>query len=333
MLHGKWRGNYERKEEDMNIAKYLLSGIPWQADGEAGAGDSAGDDAAALAAAEAAVAAGNVGDASGGAGEAGDAGEAGGDIAAAKAAEQAAAAATQAAAAAKAKGQKAPKWALERLAEETRAKQALAVELEHERAEKRRLAELTERLQAAGKDGKDGAAAAATKPPVPAIPAERFDAEVQRRAEQLLFTQDCNAVAAAGHAAFPDFGETLGILNAVGATSDEFLQDIIATDKAAAPALMRELAANPERAKQLVTMSSRQRVAELVRMSIPLGRNKASVPSVGNVLSRAPTPKAAVSGQASRDEGGLNDTIGDEEFSRRWDDKFLRPARANGAVA
>jgi len=156
---------------------------------------------------------------------------------------------------------------------------------------------------------------------------------VQRRAEQLLFTQDCNAVAVAGHAAFPDFGETLGILNAVGATSDDFLQDIIATDKVAAPALMRELAANPERAKQLVTMSSRQRVAELVRMSIPLGQNGAGqAKPATNVLSRAPVPKAAVSGQASRDEGGLNDTIGDEEFSRRWDNKFLRPARPNGAA-
>jgi hypothetical protein len=205
-------------------------------------------------------------------------------------------------------------WYMERINEETNAKRALEAELARVKAEKEALA----------------AAADPTLAAPTAKAAPDFQTAVRQEAEKIRFTEDCNAIAAAGNAEFHDFGQTLGILNAVGVTNDDFLMDIIATDKANAPKIMRALAEDPTRAKQLVNMNSRQRVAELVRMSIPASTTTATA-KAANQISKAPAPRAGIAAVAQRDEGGLSDNISDEEWDRRYEK--IKKNAANGASA
>jgi hypothetical protein len=290
----------------------------------AAAAAAASDDAAAQAAQAAAeqAAAAAATDAGADQGAAGQ-----GDDAAAKAAETAAAAAQAAGTAEpEKKPAKAPKWAMDRIAEETEAKRLAREELARERAEKKALADLVEHLKrgnggaAAAADGTaaaatvDTAAARVTAPA--AVDPKRYEADVLSAAERLRFNDDCNTIFQAGTSEFKDFPDAVETLNKANVMQDDFLMDVLAADRANAHKVIHELAQNPEKAIQLARMPSRQRLAELVRMTT------AAKPAPKRETAAPPPIKGKVEAVASLDEGDLSDTISDDEWSARFDKKY-----------
>jgi len=183
--------------------------------------------------------------------------------AAAAAAAQVAEAATAAAAEEAAKAAAKKPWYLDRISQESgKAQQAQA----RADAAERRAAEaeaLATRLQANGDAAKpvaDGQQPRAT---------QDNDAAVLAKAEQLRFFEDTVEVKNRGLSEYgAAFTDTLNVLNAVGAASNDFVADVMAVNKAEAHKIFKQIADNPEKAVMLASMSSRQRIAELTRMTI-----------------------------------------------------------------
>lgn len=296
-----------------------------------GAGTAASEEAAAAAAA--AVAAGTAA----GEGDGAAAGEAGGDGAVA-----------EGAAAAK-DGDKAkpgdggegrkppglkdvlPDWAADEIKEARRGKAQAKEEAERERAARRAAEELIEHLKKGNAGASaavgDGAVAAATvetaaaratgQPPN----AEKYNADVLAAAERVRFNEACNDVLIAGTAEFKDFEKGVGVLNAANVLHDEFLMDVLAIDKANAHKVLYELAQDANKARRLAALPSRQRIAELVRLTSatkPAQKRETSAP--------APIP-GKVAAVASADEGDLGDNVPDDDtWSERWNKKYIKTA-------
>ena len=138
----------------------------------------------------------------------------------------------------------------------------------------------------------------------------------------------------AGENEFKDFGETLGILNAIGATNDDFVSDLLAVDKAGAHKILDKLAKDPEKAASLVGMDSRRRIAELTRMAdAPKTEVKPAAEVVPKpaAISRAPAPKPALSPLAAGPEVDPttpegNEKMSDAQFEKWYKDKYQRRA-------
>ena len=184
-----------------------------------------------------------------------------------------------------------PKWALDRISEESQRARAAEAELARERAGRQSAEELLRRMQAGG-----GATPPTPTPALAATPAtpvtQPRQAEVAAEAARQRFMEDINDTVAKGLSQFGNdsFTGTVNTLTACGAT-DEFLADVLAVDKANAHTLFQKIAAEPERAATLARMPSRQRIAEITRMSIAQGGTPAAAPANG-----APTPAAPAPG-------------------------------------
>lgn len=218
---------------------------------------------------------------------------------------------------------KVPKWMRERLSEETQAKHAERTRAEAAERRAQEAEELARRLQA---DGNQSPAAPAQQPPVP-----DFNEAVRTEAARQRFVDDTIVVRDAGLATIPNFNETLGLLNTIGATSDDFVADVLAVDKANAHFLFDKLAQDPEKASSLVKMNSRTRIAELTRMSmtqpaataltpIPAAAGRQPAAPAARQVSRAPAPAPAVDPSASKVTDWRSDEASDAEFSKGFDD-------------
>lgn len=214
---------------------------------------------------------------------------------------------------------KPPGWWLTRLAEESEAKRQ--AELRATRAEE----QLRARPPVAG-----------DPPPAPqtrtiATDSPEFNDAVTRRANEIKLGEDSSAVLAAGIAKFPDFGQAVDLLSKLNVTHDEFVMDLIAADRVNGHLILNDLAKHPETAISLSKMPSRQRIAELVRMSTALAPKAPATPApAAPTLSKAPKPAPALApvGDGGGDDPLTSDAGTDDEFYAAWKKKYM-PSRAS----
>lgn len=209
-------------------------------------------------------------------------------------------------------------WYLRELAKERGKRQE---ESEARAAAVRRAEEaeaLAQRLQAQRSTDPNAAPShSATRSNAPAVDQELIRQEAAR---QRLY-EDTLELKNRGMAEFgADFNQTLNIINALGAASDEFVSDVLAVDKANAHALYKKLGEEPEKLTALAQMSSRQRIAELTRLSMTKGEAKSAESAVAPLkqVSKAPPPPPAVTPSASKVTDWRSDKSSDEDFSRGW---------------
>lgn len=223
-----------------------------------------------------------------------------------------------------------PAWAMKRISEESaRAREAVerAVAAERRATEAEALAQ---RLQA--RPAGDGAQPAPQpQQQAPADPNAR-QAEVQAEAARQRFYEDTVDVRNRGIRQFgAAFTETLSILGALGATTDDFIQDVLAVDKAGAHATLKQIAADPEKAVALTQMTSRQRIAELTRMTMAEGAKPepaAAEPKppalAAKGVSKAPAPPPVIQPSTTKAVHGYSDEATDEQFTARFQEVMKR---------
>jgi hypothetical protein len=208
-------------------------------------------------------------------------------------------------------------WFLERIsAESGRARQAE----ERAAAAERRASEaeaLAQRLQAG-----NAQPPVQQTPPRTDAPPQDLRGEIQREATAQRLYEDSVELRNKGLGQFgAAFGDTIRILQSVGATTDDFISDAMAVDKANAHSLLHTIAQDPERALALANMNSRQRIAELTRMTVanaaaektdpPLAPTKAPP---AKTVSKAPAPPPPVEPSASKVVDWRSDAASDADF-------------------
>ena len=212
-------------------------------------------------------------------------------------------------------------WYLQRIAEESAKRQqesTRAADLERRLADAEALAA---RLQA----GREGNQNDRQLPPSSQQNDAQRRAEIQQEATRQRFYEDTSEVRSRGLSQFGSaFGETLSILNAVGATSDDFVADVIAFDKQNAHAILDQIAKDPERAAALAQMTSRQRIAEIARMTIKPAESALAAPAAPapRQVSKAPPPPPPVQTSAKKVVHGYSDEASDEEFTAQFNDRI-----------
>lgn len=175
-----------------------------------------------------------------------------------------------------------------------------------------------------------------------AVPQDQYQNDVRAGAEQLRFYENTNEVKQAGFAQFgTGFGAVLETLTAVGATSNDFVYDVLSVDKANAHVIFDTLAKDPERAAALVNMNPRARIAELTRMTMtdvkPAAQSQGQQQAKPASISKAPAPKPAVEPSAPAGESdwldpakldNMTEAEANAMFSRQWDAKYSGRGRA-----
>lgn len=207
-----------------------------------------------------------------------------------------------------------PKWAIDEITSE-RARRRQAEQ------EARDMREMLERLQRQQQQPKEGQQE--QQPPKVQYEQqpsrEAFQSEVRAEAARMKLAEDSGYILNQGRAANPNFNETLGILNAVGFTTDEVVSDLIAVDKANAHKILEKIAKDPEQAVAYAKMDSRSRVAAFTRMAMteqPAARQTEQP----KPISKAPPPKPGFdpAGGAGDPNDLMDDTISDAEWARRY---------------
>lgn len=183
---------------------------------------------------------------------------------------------------------------------------------------------IIERMQ-----GGEKADPVAVKPPAAA---PDFNSAVKAEAAKQRLYDDTLAVRTAGETEFKDFNESLQVLNAIGATNDDFVSDLLAVDKAGAHKLLDKLAKDPEKAASLVGMDSRRRIAELTRMAdAPKTEVKPVAEAPKPAISKAPAPKPAISPLAAGPEVDPttpdgNEKLSDAQWEKWYKSKYMKTA-------
>lgn len=216
-------------------------------------------------------------------------------------------------------------WYMTRISEESNARRVAE--------ERARIAE-----EALARQPNGGAAAPAAEParPAPQPIQQNFETAVRTEAQRLRLYEDTVAVKNAGLAAHPDFNSSLNILTAIGATEDDFVQDVLAVDRANAHEIFHKLALDPEKAAVLAGMSSRARIAELTRMTMPAAAPaadpkvdpkppaKAPAAPAAKQVSKAPPPAPPVEPSAVKVVDWRADTSSEAEFQAGFEDMMKR---------
>ena len=160
-------------------------------------------------------------------------------------------------------------------------------------------------------------------PVVPAPDAPEFQTAVQREAARLLFEQDRQTLIAAGQKEFgmTNFNGIAAILGGAGAATVDFIQDVMAVDKVNAHKILATLAEDPERAASLAEMNTRQRTAELTRISMAANATTTLAPKspaapAQKQVSKAPAPPPPVEPSASKTVPWYSDEASDAEFDK-----------------
>ncbi len=217
-----------------------------------------------------------------------------------------------------------PKWAMDRIHEETNKRQQEAAARAQLERENREMREILARLQT-GKPGEaDPPARVEPKPAV--VPQQEFEAAVHREVDNRTMAQTRTDIINSGYAEFggPKFDEVANILKALNCTGDDFIADVTAVDRAGAHKLLSLIAADPENAARLSGLPSRSRIAELTRMAMTMEPKPAPVtpptpPKV--VVSNAPRPKPKTDPVASNSNSPddlMDDSLSDDEWYARY---------------
>lgn len=210
-------------------------------------------------------------------------------------------------------------WYMERISSETDRRRQAEEQLAQKAREAEEARSMLERLQNGDKPVS----------PVRTETVQDDDARVEARAALKLLQRDSAEVRTAGVREYADFGDSLKVLTSVGATSDDFVQDLIDTDKPNAHKMIDFLAKDPDRALELVNMSSKRRVAELTRIAMTEFNKPAAAappaPAPKVAVSRVPPPKPVLDA-VSDDLGAVdlsNDKLDDATWSKLWNKKYL----------
>jgi hypothetical protein len=159
-------------------------------------------------------------------------------------------------------------------------------------------------------------------PATPAPNAPDFQTAVQREAARLRLAEESTAIRDAGYREFGrQFGDSLAVLNAAGAVSDDIVLDLIAVDKPNAHKILANLAQDPERATALAAMDPRRRTAELTRISMAANATTTPAPKTpaapaAKQVSKAPAPPPPVEPSASKTVPWYSDDASDAEFDK-----------------
>ena len=172
-------------------------------------------------------------------------------------------------------------------------------------------------------------------PPVPPVNETQRQAEIQAAARQQRFYEDTVEVRQKGIAQFgAGFNDTLNILNSLGVASDnEFIADVLAVDKYKAHEILASLAKDPEKAVDLTKLNSRQRIAELTRMTMTQAATSGApaapapaptAPAAPKTTSKAPAPAPAVTPSTTTVKDWRQDDSTEEEFNRGFEEMMER---------
>lgn len=214
-----------------------------------------------------------------------------------------------------------PKWAIDEITSERARRREAEREAQEYKA-------MLDRLQRQGQQPPAGDSPAGQQPQPDARRQEpdprTYEADVRAAAARMRLGEDTVDVRRKGEAEFPNFGETLRILNVMNFTADDVVADLIAVDKANAHKLLDKIAKDPERAGELAKMDPRTRVAEFTRMSMAEQQQQppAKAPVAPKPVSSAPPPKPAFDPAGSPgDPTDLMDDdnkLSDAEWRRRY---------------
>lgn len=154
----------------------------------------------------------------------------------------------------------------------------------------------------------------ASEPPPPS----NFEEAVRQESFKREFARDTGEVRTAGMAKFTDFQQTLGVLDALGVTTNQVILDLLSADKANAHVILDHLAKNPEKAAAITSMDQGRRIAEFVRMA-PLTTaqqtDKPAAPAAPPArVSRAPNPPPPVDPGATKTIDWRSDEADDATF-------------------
>ena len=217
-----------------------------------------------------------------------------------------------------------PKWALQRIQEEASARRA---------AEARAAA-----AEAMLARANPAAPASAPQPPQPQNP-QPLPAAVHAQAEQIVLDQAREDIMNAGSAEFgaARMNEIASIARACNATGNDFIADLVALNRGEAHKTLALLAKEPAELTRLANMNSRQRIAELAKMSV---RNAAPAPAPAPAadpapakpaapapkgISKAPPPAPPIAPTGTREvTDWRSDDASEDEFTKGFNETFAK---------
>ena len=210
-------------------------------------------------------------------------------------------------------------WFLERISQESARAQEAQAKLEAAERRAREAEALAERLRNGNADP------TRHEPPQPRHEAQDPEAVIRAKAQQLRLYEDSAEVRRMGVAKYGEgFKETLSILNAVGATSDDFVADVLAVDRSNAHELFHKIASDPETAASLAQMDPRRRIAELTKMSLVSSKIEDPAPAPQKKVSQAPPPAPKIEPSAAKEKSPYSDEMTDEEFDACWRERMAK---------
>jgi hypothetical protein len=149
-------------------------------------------------------------------------------------------------------------------------------------------------------------------------------AEINAAAAQQRLMEDSAEIRNRGIKEFgAEFEQSVRMLQALNAVTDEFVADVIGAGKDTAHAMIYRLGRDPDKVETLVAMNPRQRIAELARMTIamenqPEGGKTAATTPAGTKTSRAPAPPPAIASN-NKTTKDWRTADSDKEFSDGYD--------------
>lgn len=209
-------------------------------------------------------------------------------------------------------------WYLDRISEETNARQQA----------EQRAADAEALLERSTRNPADPAAPAAPRADESAI-----EARARQIADERVNGERIRSVIQAGIAKFDDWDARAEMLGAVGAASPAFVLDVVTVDPVNAHIILHQLADDPQKAARLAKMDTRNRTIELVKMS--LAASPAAAPAADpakpaappRTVSKAPAPPPPVEPGAAQAVDWRSDKASDADFSKGWEEN----ARARAA--
>ena len=220
----------------------------------------------------------------------------------------------------------APKWALERISQESaRAREERGLREVAERKAQEYEAMLERMRQQPPVDpARQPQPPQRQEPPRP----DSRDA-IEAAAARHVYLRDVEDVRSKGLSQYgAEFNDTIRAVTAYG-VDDAFLQDVIDADRSNAAAMLQQLAHDADRTIAMTRMSSRQRIAELARMNMVEAQKSgasaggaASAPR--SATSRAPAPPPSVQPTARQETDWRSDKASEKDYTSGFRETFKK---------
>lgn len=212
----------------------------------------------------------------------------------------------------------APRWALERISQESARARDFQEQLETERRARRDAEALAERLRQPQQDHQQPPQRQEAQPP------HDVRDQISREAARQVYLRDVEDVRAKGLSQYgAEFNDTIRAITAYG-VDDAFLQDVIDADRGNAAATLRQLSQDADRTIAMTHMSSRQRLAELTRMTMQPTKDTGSAPAPKAATSKAPPPAPPVQPAARQEVDWRSDKSSDADFTTGFRESFKK---------